>query len=306
MAWNLERKLKYNCNVAMRKITLLLSLLVSLTVFKGIAQNRPDVVLPDTAKPLYKKVMIIPFEKNMYLCGVQSYLAQKSRKTHNEIVDFFRESTALELQNQFLFRYNTISLLHYDDTARDLFKAYDAVAYNFEIAPVEEEEEPKTAMDKAKNLFKKKESKASKYERGTTNDGQIVSRKNTDQKFANVVVKKKENLTYLSNKYKADLFVYVTEFDIENDMSDQTAFVNGTYKRILKLHFSMVDEKGKIVEKGLATVTFPNNENDIYKIRTLYLPIAAKKMMEKLPFTPAPMVDEKKGKAVNAAEKVRR
>lgn len=290
----------------MRKITLL-SFLITLVAFKGFAQNGPDVVLPDTTKPLFKKVMIIPFEKNMYLCGVQSYLAQKSRKTHNEIVDFFRESTALELQNQFLFRYNTISLLHYDDTARDLFKAYDAVAYNFEIAPIEEEEEePKNAMDKAKNLFKKKEPKNSKYERGRTNDGQIVSRKNTDQKFANVVVRKQENLTYLANKYKADLFVYVTEFDIENDMSDQTAFVNGTYKRILKLHFSMVDEKGKIVEKGLATVTFPNNENDIYKIRTLYLPIAAKKMMEKLPYTPTPMVDEKKGKAVNAAEKVRR
>ncbi len=290
----------------MRKITLL-SFLITLVAFKGIAQNGPDVVLPDTTKPLFKKVMIIPFEKNMYLCGVQSYLAQKSRKTHNEIVDFFRESTALELQNQFLFRYNTISLLHYDDTARDLFKAYDAVAYNFEIAPIEEEEEePKNAMDKAKNLFKKKEPKNSKYERGRTNEGQIVSRKNTDQKFANVVVRKQENLTYLANKYKADLFVYVTEFDIENDMSDQTAFVNGTYKRILKLHFSMVDEKGKIVEKGLATVTFPNEENDIYKIRTLYLPIAAKKMMEKLPYTPTPMVDEKKGKAVNAAEKVRR
>lgn len=303
----LGKETAYNCIIAMRKITLLLSFLVSLTVFNGYAQNGPDVVLPDTTKPLYKKVMIIPFEKNMYLCGIQSYFAQKSKKTHNEIVDFFRESTALELQNQFLFRYNTISLLHYDDTARDLFKAYDAVSYNFEIAPKEEEEEaPKTKMEKAKNLFKKKETKPSKYERGTTNDGQIVSRKNTDQKFANVVVRKPENLTYLSEKYRADLFVYVTEFDIENDMSDQTAFVNGTYKRILKLHFSMVDEKGKVVEKGLATITFPNNENDIYQIRTLYLPIAAKKMMEKLPYTPTPMVDEKKGKAVNASDKVKR
>ena len=197
--------------------------------------------------------------------------------------------------------------MHYNDTTKDLLQAYDAISYKFEIAPAEKEEEtPKNAIDKAKNLFKKKEVKSSKFQRGSTNNGQIVSLKNTDQKFASVVVRKKENITYLSNKYKADLFVYVTEFDIENDMSDPTAFVNGDYKRLLKLHFSMVNKDGKVIEKGLVSIPFPNNQNNIYKIRTLYLPLAAKKMMEKLPYTPKPMVDDKKGKAVNASDKVRR
>ncbi len=292
----------------MRSISIKISFLLLFVLTRGFAQNGPDVILSDTTKPMFKKVMIIPFERSMYLCGVQTYLAQKSKKTHNEIVDFFRESTALELQNQFLFRYNTVSLLHMNDSTKDLYKAYDAVSYKFEIAPVEQdgEEEPKNAIDKAKNLFKKKDQETTKYERGTTNDGQIVSRKNTAQKFANVIVRKQENLNFLAEKYRADLFVYVTEFDIENDMSNQTAFINGDYKRVLKLHFSMVDAKGKVIEKGLVSVPFPNTENDIYKIRTLYLPIVAKKMMEKLPYTPKPLVDEKKGKAVNAAEKVRR
>ncbi len=271
------------------------------------SQNGPDVVLPDTIKPLYKKVMIIPFEKNMYLCPVQTHLAQESRKTHNEIVQFFRESTVLELQNQFLYRYNTVSLLHFNDSSKDLYKAYDAISYKFEIAPLEKEEEPpKNAIDKAKKIFKKKEQKSSKFQRGSTNDGQIVSLKNTDQKFASVVVKKKENLSYLSKKYNTDLFVYVTEFDIENDMSDPSAFVSGDYKRLLKLHFSMVNAKGEVVEKGIVSIPFPNNQNNIYKIRTLYLPLAAKKMMEKLPYTPQPMVQDKKGKAVNALDKVKR
>ena len=287
--------------------SLQLFLLFLLLFSKGLAQNGPDVILPDTTKPLYKKVMIIPFEENMYLCGVQTHLAQESRKTHNEIVEFFRESTVLELQNQFLYRYNTVSLLHYNDTTKDLLKAYEAVNYKFEIAPVEKEEETsKNAIDKAKNLFKKKEAKSSKFERGSTNNGQIVSLKNTDQKFVSVVVRKKENITYLSNKYNADLFVYVTEFDIENDMSDPTAFVNGDYKRVLKLHFSMVNKDGKVIEKGLVSIPIPNNQNNIFKIRTLYLPLAAKKMMDKLPYTPKPVVDDKKGKAVNASDKVRR
>jgi len=296
----------YHCNSAMRLIQFLFLFLFLLC--KGFTQNGPDVVLPDTTKPLYKKVMIIPFEENMYLCGVQTHLARESRKTHNEIVQFFRESTVLELQNQFLYRYNTVSLLHYNDTSRDLFKAYDAIAYKFEIAPSleKEEETTKKPIDKARSLFKKKEEKSSKLQRGATNNGQIVSLKNTDQKFASVIVRKKENITYLSNKYHADLFVYVTEFDIENDMSDPSAFVNGEYKRLLKLHFSMVNKDGKIVEKGLVSTPFPNNQNNIYKIRTLYLPMAAKKMMDRLPYTPKPMVDDKKGKGVNEVDKVRR
>ena len=278
----------------------------SLIFLKGFAQNGPDVILPDTIKPLYKKVMIIPFEENMYLCAVQTYLAQDSRKTHNEIVQFFRESTVLELQNQFLYRYNTVSLLHYNDSSKDLFKAYDAVVYKFEVAPVLTEEPPKSPIDKAKKIFNKKEKKSSKFERGSTNDGQIVSLKNTDQKFASVVVKKKENITFLSQKYNADLFVYVTEFDIENDMSNPAAFVNGDYKRLLKLHFSMVNKKGIVIEKGLVSIPFPNNVNNIYKIRSNYLPLAAKKMMDKLPFTPTPMVNQKKGRGVNALDKVKR
>ena len=68
----------------------------------------------------------------------------------------------------------------------------------------------------------------------------------------------------------------------------------------------MVNIDGEVVEKGLITVPFPNTENDITIIRTLYLPLAAKKMMDKLPYTPTPMVTDKKGKAVNASDKVRR
>ncbi len=295
----------YYCICTMRSNSIILLFILVFT--RCLAQNGPDVILPDTIKPLYNKVMIIPFEENMYLCGVQTNLAQESRKTHNEIVHFFRESTVLELQNQFLYRYNTVSLLHYNDTSRDLFKAYDAVSYKFEVIAVEsEEEKTNTAIDKAKKIFKKKEMKSSKFERGSTNNGQIVSLKNTEQKFASIVVKKKDNITYLSQKYNVDLFVFVTEFDIENDMSSAVAFVNGDYNRLLKLHFSMVNKQGTVIEKGLISIPFPNSLNNIYKIRSLYLPLAAKKMMDKLPYTPKPMVDDKKGKGVNALDKVRR
>ena len=66
----------------------------------------------------------------------------------------------------------------------------------------------------------------------------------------------------------ADLFVYVTEFDIENDMSDPTDFVNGDYKRMLKLHFSMVNKNGK-VEDTFVSFTKPMSKKITNKIEEI-------------------------------------
>lgn len=172
-----------------------------------LAQDGPDVVGVDTLQPKYNKVMIIPFEPDWYVCGVQPYLAASSGKTHNEIVDFFRKSVALELQNQILYLYNTASLIHHTDTNKDIFKAYDAVKYKFVIAPPEEKED-ESKLDMAKSFLKGK-SKNEKYKRGSIEGGNIVSEKNTEQKIATVVVKNKETIKYLSEKYKTDLFVYI-------------------------------------------------------------------------------------------------
>ena len=293
----------------MRNSILHTFLLLVLINFGALAQEMPDAIAhpDDSLIRKYQKVMIIPFENNMYVCGIQPYLAASSGRTHIEIVEYFRDAVAIELQNQFLYLYNTASLIHYSDTNRDIFKAYDAISYKFEIAPEEQEEltEKDNSLDKAKNkaknIFKKK--KSSKYQRGLVKDGNIISNKNTEQKFASVVVRKKENIAYLSRKYKADLFVYITEMDIENDISDQNAFINNEYERFLRLHYSMVNKKGEVIEKGLVYTKFPNSVNTIEEIKKTYLPLAAKKLRAKLPQPVKPKVDSTK--AVNVTEKIK-
>jgi hypothetical protein len=270
----------------------------------AVGQEKPDAIAHpnDSLIRKYQKVMIIPFESNMYICGIQPYLAASSGKTHLEIVEFFRNAVALELQNQFLYLYSTASLIHYSDTNKDIFKAYDAIAYKFEIAPIEKEEiDQENPIDKARSLFKRKNSK--EYKRGLTKQGNIVSNKNTEQKFAAITVRKKENIAYLSKKYKADLFVYITEMDIENDISNQSAFINNEYERFLRLHYSMVNKTGEVISKGLVHIKFPNSVNTIQEIKKTYLPLIAKKLTTKLPQPVKPKVD--KTKAVNVTEKIR-
>jgi hypothetical protein len=293
----------------MRNSILHIFLLLVLINISAVAQEMPDAIAhpDDSLIRKYQKVMIIPFENNMYVCGIQPYLAASSGKTHIEIVEYFREAVAIELQNQFLYLYNTASLIHYSDTNKDIFKAYDAVSYKFEIAPEEDEEETDKdnsldkAKNKAKNLFKRK--KATKYQRGLVKDGNIVSNKNTEQKFASAVVRKKENIQYLSKKYRADLFVYITEMDVENDISDQNAFINNEYERFLRLHYTMINKKGEVIGKGVVYTKFPNSVNTIEEINKTYLPLVAKKLRAKLPQPVKPKVDPKK--AVNVTEKIR-
>lgn len=264
----------------MKKFPIILLLLISL---KGIGQNVPTADIDTTKK--YSKIMIVPFEHQMYLCDVQSSLAAVSKKNHQQIVQFFRYGIASELQNKFLYLYNTSSLIHIQDTMHDLERTYAAVRYKFEVY----EEEPVATEEpsKKKSLFPKKKKKTtSSSKKGKIKNGQLVSTKSLQTKYASLLIKKKEVLTYLEKKYATDLFVFVTELDIQNDISDQTALASNKYIRHLRLHYAIVDSKGNFISKGVVSTSFPNTVNDIQVIKDRYFPILAKKLAAKLPPTP--------------------
>lgn len=242
-----------------------------------MAQNqRPD--LPDTTHKVYKKIMIIPFESQMYLCGIQRNIAAESKKSHSQIVRFFRYGLSSQLQNKFLYSYSTASLIHFNDSTKDLLKTYASIGYKFEPYQKElttEEIEAKKKK-KTKAIFKKK--KRSKISRG-----QLVSRKTTQPQFASLQIKNKAILAYLSNKYHTDLFVFITELDIQNNISDQTTLVNNKYTRDLRAHYAIIDYEGKYISKGVVSTTFPNTVNSVQEITSVYFPILADKLVLKLP-----------------------
>lgn len=236
----------------------------------------PD--LQDTTSKEYKKIMIIPFENEMYLCGIQSSIAAESNKTHQQIVKLFRYGLASQLQNKFLYMYSTTSLVHFNDTTKDLLKTYASVNYKFEPYQKElspEELEAGKKKEKKKFFKKKKQTKISK--------GQLVSRKTTQPKFASLQIKNKKILPYLSNKYQTDLYVFITELDIQNNITDQSALANNKYVRDLRAHYAIVDYEGKFISKGVVSTTFPNTVNTVQEISSIYFPKLADKLALKLP-----------------------
>jgi hypothetical protein len=235
-------------------------------------QLKSQIVAPprDTIKA-YNKVLIVPFEQNRYLCGIQKNFAESSNKSHTEIVNYFRYGLISEIQNEFLYHHRTLSLLHNADSIKDLYKTYSSISYAFTPLP-EPEEDQKQKGKKIKN------EKYTKIE-----DGQVKSKREIIPKFAKVVLIKPEILGYLNQKYGADIFLFVTELDIENDISDPIAFINNEYLRFIKVHYCLIDNKGDFLSEGVVKVNFPNNLNDIYILKKEYFPVLARLLAKELP-----------------------
>ncbi|MFT6717107.1 MAG: hypothetical protein ACJA0Q_001758 [Saprospiraceae bacterium] len=255
-------------------------LIVTFCCFLGLvssAQNQgPDI--QDTTRKEYTKIMIIPFETEMYLCGIQRNIAAESNKSHSQIVRFFRYGLSSQLQNKFLYLYSTTSLIHFNDSTKDLLKTYASIGYKFE--PYQKELSAKEIEEGKKKkinaIFKKKK-------RVKLANGQLVSQKTTQPKFASLQLKNKAILAYLSNKYQTDLFVFITELDIQNNLSDQAALANNKYTRDLRAHYAIVDYEGKFISKGVVSTTFPNTVNSVNEITSVYFPKLADKLVQKLP-----------------------
>ena len=268
-----------------------------------LSAQKAKVLEVDSTGFSFKKIMVIPFEENMYISSIQSDLLQSSGKTHKEIVQFFRYGIASAIQNEFLNTVNTTSLIHYNDTTHDLDRTYYGVNYKFEPFIEQIKSDDLTKKTSAKSL--KNEEISIKNETKTEiKNGQVISSKKQEIKFASLQIKDSTILPFLSQKYGADVFVFITELDLENDLSDPLALANETYIRNIRAHYAIVDVKGKFISKGIVSSIFPNTVNEIEKIQAVYFKELAIQLMDKLPKTPLPIytkpVESKKSRKQNA------
>ncbi len=264
----------------MQKFTLFI--LFSLSCFVAWAQA--DTTLLDTSYQ-YKKVMIIPFEEDMYICEIQSQLGSNSGMNTAQIKRTFRYGIASALQNQFLYLYSTTSLIHLvQDSLKDLYRVYGSIARTYDLVPEEPKEEPKGALGPVlKKLDFKANKKEGKEEKTHIENGQIISKQTSAPRFMNVAIKDPALLPYLNQKYGTDLFVFLNEMDIVNDLSDPYKVAENNYDRILKFHYTVYNHKGQILNKGIISTPFPSTENSVNGIIKVYFPLIAKQLATKLP-----------------------
>lgn len=235
---------------------LLFVLFFQISAYSQAILNGTDAQPKQEFTPLYTKVLIIPFEDKMYLSDADKDIAQASAvKDHKSIKGRFRDGLMISLTAGSKLRYACAAFNFRDSLIHDdLIEAFSAIKYKYEPVPKEE----KKASSIFKTVAEKPETKVEK--------GEVVSQPDPNLKYMKTVIKKTEVLHYLAEKYEADLFLFISQFEIKNDLSDPNAFAYGNFKRNVRVHYTFYNQNSELISGGIAEITVPSDVKEISHI----------------------------------------
>jgi len=222
-------------------------------------------------------VVIVPFHPERYLSEVDRYIAEGTNYTFEHTRGFFRKG----LDNAILIgakECNHYVSMHADDPGinKDLDFIYKTVSTT--VVPYE----PPVIADG--HAFKKR--LADYWVKLQTNvnpqpepgtrieQGQIVSVADTRELIAKARVVNPLVFDSLTPKYNAAYYIFVNELDMLNAASNQQELESDNYGRMIKVHYTVFDGKGKELFSLVKKRPFHSDENDLPSIiRNHYLPL---------------------------------
>jgi hypothetical protein len=263
----------------------------------GIVKGKKtDQEVYGEAERTYNRVMLVPFEPKMYMSGIDRDIAEAQGLSFNQIRTRMRFglSEMMLMQAKTNTTLRVISMMHIDSAAMstDLKYIYSSIGYKYIAMPVEEpvgEEKEAKPLDKLKGAFgklvKKDEPKEKTDEEGSTGikEGQIVTASDDGEKYMNTKVINPNMFTYLSTKYKTDVFLFINQLDIEPAASNQYAIASNSYKRKIKVHYTVFDLDGKQLYGGASVKYFSSRDNDMNNIIKKHFNAIAATITAKLP-----------------------
>lgn len=229
-------------------------------------------------------VMVIPFDPAMYFSDSDQMLAQYNRKSIPEVRKQFRYGLNANLSAQILSSHGSRSMLQdtTQDVQEDLYTIYKNITYFGDkstgpqiLAPGE-----KTANKGGgvASLFKKKNDKAQQ-----NNTNALMPEKHEAQDYINVKIHSKEMMTYLSEKYNTDVFLFINQFNLVTNYEHCLDRANNVFEREVLVHYSVFDANGNQLSGDVARVHFPSNSNNIAEIMKANFPELSKNIYASLP-----------------------
>lgn len=229
----------------------------------------------------HHSVMIIPFDPDMYFSDSDEMLAKYNKKNVKEVRTLFRYGLNINLNARIMTQYKTTNLLSdsSSNALNDLALIYKSIAYyGDEPMPVEDLTAKEEAPKKAGFFQKSQDGKAQQ-----NNKQQDLK---MPKKYINVKIQNKELLSYLSEKYGVDLFLFCNQFNLETNYQHCLDRATNTFQRELMVHYSLFDKNGKQLAGGITQANFPSNSNDIMSIMKTNFPQLSEQMATRLPGAP--------------------
>ncbi len=234
---------------------LLLTISCSLLTIK--TANAQESTRNTNSDKLTGKIMLIPFEPKLYMSEIDQKVNQQTGWKFDQIRENFRHQLDAQLQAKLSKIESAVSF--YSDSAKmakDLDYIYKTTSLSYDL--VDSKTAASTTPAKPKGV----------------KNGQIVVEMNNDKKFMNKKINDPELITYLNKKYKSDYFIFINELDITSDINSYD-IATDAYKRVVTVHYSIIDKNSKTLNAGIATSIFTSKENNPKKIVALsFSPIA--------------------------------
>ena len=276
--------------------------------FQKKGKVKSDQEIYAEGRPEYSKVLIIPFEPKMYISSVDKEIASRTKLTHQEIRENMRYGISNQMRHAVGKGMKSVSLLHIDTGAvgRDLGYIYNSIGYKYKPLPAEDvarnkqNEEDLKPVNKLKGSFNKlikHDNLAPKESSEGTQiiNGQIHSTVSYGEKFMNTSIHNPSLLKVLSAKYEADVFLFINELNIEAAAPASRSGLSAlSYKRKVKVHYTIFNKDGKELHGGAAIVYMPSITNDMNKIINNYFPILAQNMSDNIPGAQTSKLDQEK------------
>ena len=236
----------------------------------------PTKAKQDTVE--FHKVLIIPFNPEMYMSDADKEIIATSKIRFAQLVNRFRAGLTISIRAAVPAVFESKILFADNDTLHELDKIYAATEYKFEQLPLPIKKPSNKSFLKEKNKAQKQEENAPKIV-----NGQLLVKENPQPKYINITIKDKDLLPYLNARYGADLFIFINQFDIKNDLSDYVAIGNNEYQREIRVHYSIFAQDGKQIYAGLESNHFPSKINDAQAIINHYFSSIASSITFHLP-----------------------
>ena len=234
-----------------------LGLLFALAIFTLAAAAQEDTYNTVTrraqlsADTMTVDIMVIPAKYKLY----NSYFDRQMITANDIEFAKLRDTTLSTLAYQIAVAFNDSvpsgvipeSTSEYEE---DMNFVYESIHYVYEAIPVRKEKE--TTLTKWTKKLPKKQPKPEPKKGTYMENGQIVSNPETKPQYTNMEVLNPGFLSILNQKYKANTFVFVNQYEMVIPTEvDQIAIQSDNYPRVLKVHYSVVNLDGKVIHSGL-------------------------------------------------------
>ena len=201
------------------------------------------------------KILIIPFEEKLFYCDIMRDLTKVNQLSQQQIYDRLRNEIQLSLKAALKDSMETATFLNTDSiTDEDLINIYAVLGYKYVPVPIEEKEE-KTGKGKKKNV----KTPEPKGDVGLRN-GQVVAERQTVERYMSAQLKNHDVLNQFYTNYGINKFLFINQMDVKMDLTDpEMAFVDP--KRLVAIHYTIMDKDGQEISGGLAQAQFPGTES---------------------------------------------